>query len=124
MKKIILSLVMVASVYASQAEYKPDNNKYSANYNRCTSCHNLSDTTDNGIAPSMRTIINAVKLKHDKVIDQKNFLYNFLVDPENCSLESKVLCEEHSTKKYGKMKNIDLTPKESLLLVNFLIDEF
>ncbi len=117
MKKFVLILLL--SIYSFGATAFP------VEVSKCATCHNLADTENQpGKAPLMRDIVNSVKANYNSSRDQKTFLYDFLVEPSKCENVKRVLCEEHSTKKYGLMKDIQLTPMESLIIVNFLIDNF
>lgn len=117
MKKFILMLFLTVCSYAGTA--------FPVELSKCATCHNLSDTQiEAQKAPLMRDIVNSVKTNYHNSRDQKTFLYDFLVEPSKCENVKRVLCEEHSTKKYGLMKDIQLTPMESLIIVNFLIDNF
>lgn len=93
--------------------------------NKCKSCHSFEENEiKNAKAPYMRNIVNNIKFKYKNKIDQKNFLFSFLKEPHNCSINEKVLCEKHSSEKYGLMNNIELTPIETMLIVNSLIDKY
>lgn len=117
MKKIFLIICLSIMSFAASS--------FPIEVGKCASCHSLFDTDrTEGKAPLMRYVVYNIKEKYKKPRDQKNFLYVFLEEPSKCNNISRVMCEEHSTKKYGLMKDIKLTPTESLLIVNFLIDNF
>lgn len=117
MKKLIL--ILLFSIMSFAADYFP------IEVAKCATCHNLSDNErNNEKAPLMKLVVSNIKEKYKNSRDQKTFLYDFLEEPSKCDNVSRVLCEEHSTKKYGLMKDIKLTPTESLLIVNYLIDNF
>lgn len=117
MKTLLLILSFAIMSFAAET--------FPIEVSKCATCHNLSDSENkHEKAPLMRNVVNNIKVKYDNKLDQKNFLYNFLEEPSKCNTVSRVLCEHHSTKKYGLMKDIKLTPMESLLIVNFLIDDF
>lgn len=93
--------------------------------NQCSKCHNLTEKAlDTDKAPLMTNIVKNIKFKIKGNVDQKNYIYKFLADPNSCSLTNKVLCPYHSTEKFGKMDKVNLSDKETILIVNYLIDHY
>lgn len=125
MKNLLIMSLLSVSMYSSEPNYHLSENVYPIELSKCATCHNLlKDQVIKDKAPDMRFIVQNIKAKYSTKLDQKNFLYNFLENPSGCDMKSKVLCEEHSLKKYGLMKDIELNSRESLLIVNYLIDFF